>query len=69
MFPVVRGTRRLRSFRNSFASYQAIAFAAKLYASTNSDSPCCFHQLHPPKKSMKVFLENRRLLMSIRVLE
>jgi hypothetical protein len=42
--------------------------SVKLYASTNSDSPRCFHQVPPPKKSMKVFLENRRLLMSILVL-
>ena len=37
--------------------------------STNSDSPRCFHRVPPPKESMKVFLENRRLLMSILVLE
>ena len=37
--------------------------------STNSDSPRCFHRVPPPKESMKVSVENRRLLMSIAVLQ
>ncbi len=38
------------------------------FAGIYSDSPGCFHRVSPPKESMKVFLKNRRLLMSIRVL-
>ena len=40
----------------------------KRSADIYSDSPGCFHRVSPPKESMKVFLENRRLLISIRVL-
>ena len=40
-----------------------------LNINTYDDSLCCFHRIPPPKKSMKVFAENRRLLMSILVLQ
>jgi hypothetical protein len=38
------------------------------FADTYSDSPGCIHRIYPPKESMNLFLENRRLFMSIRVL-
>ena len=68
MFRVLRGTRKSRSFLNSFASYQTYG-KTKIVTNTNSDSLCCFHRVPPPKESMKVFVENRRLLMSIAVLQ
>ena len=61
---------RVGPFRSPQASgdWLELTQSAEFYASTNSDSRCYFHRVSPPKESMKAFLENRRLFMSIPVL-